>query len=265
MLGSGPCRAAGPSPRRSEPREPCVVGGDDDVAVDALALRERALDLREVLGVVVDVLVVVDLDAGLGRELLERGCFFGFRRRRCSAASSRSSGRLQLVAVRTAAATAAAGGEQAGKRQQMLRRRRAAGALLVISVVILLLLGDRSTTNVDSGSSSVTAVPGRARRRQSRRSGRRRHVAGGRVDDELRGDADVRGLGDCAREAVRPPSSPKRDLLRPDAGRDRARLARRPLGRRCRRRDGRRRRPRRSGQQVRLAEEAGDERRRGRS
>ena len=35
---------------------------DDDVAVDPAPLRERALDLREVLGVVVDVLEVVDRD-----------------------------------------------------------------------------------------------------------------------------------------------------------------------------------------------------------
>ena len=44
---------------------------DDDVAADALALREPALHLREVTRVVVDLLVVVDLDPGLLRELLE--------------------------------------------------------------------------------------------------------------------------------------------------------------------------------------------------
>jgi hypothetical protein len=36
-----------------------VVGEDDDVAVDRLAARERALDLPEERGVVVDVLDVV--------------------------------------------------------------------------------------------------------------------------------------------------------------------------------------------------------------
>ncbi len=45
---------------------------DDDVAVDTLPLREPALDGREVLGVRVDVLEVVDLDLRLRRELLER-------------------------------------------------------------------------------------------------------------------------------------------------------------------------------------------------
>ena len=55
-----------------EPGEARVVGEDDDVAVDRLALRQRALDLAEVRGVVVDVLEVVDLDARLLRELLER-------------------------------------------------------------------------------------------------------------------------------------------------------------------------------------------------
>ena len=49
-----------------------VVGEDDDVLVDRLPPRERALDLPEVLGVRVDVLDVVDLDAGLLRERRER-------------------------------------------------------------------------------------------------------------------------------------------------------------------------------------------------
>ena len=52
--------------------EAVVVGGDDDVAVDSLALREPTFDLREVPRVVVDLLVVVHLDAGLLGELLER-------------------------------------------------------------------------------------------------------------------------------------------------------------------------------------------------
>src|SRR5205823_9666766 len=52
--------------------EAVVVGGDDDVAVDSLALREPPLNLREVPRVVVDLFVVVDLDAGFLRELLQR-------------------------------------------------------------------------------------------------------------------------------------------------------------------------------------------------
>ncbi len=56
-----------------QPEEALVVGEDDDVAVDRLPLRERALDLPEVLRVRVDVLEVVDLDPRLSRELVERG------------------------------------------------------------------------------------------------------------------------------------------------------------------------------------------------
>ena len=50
-----------------------VVRRDDDVAVDAMPLRQPPLDLREVARIVVDVLVVVDLDPRLRRELLKRG------------------------------------------------------------------------------------------------------------------------------------------------------------------------------------------------
>jgi hypothetical protein len=62
----------GPALVDQETGETRVVGEDDDVAVDRLALRERALDLAEVRGVVVDVLEVVHLDARELRELLER-------------------------------------------------------------------------------------------------------------------------------------------------------------------------------------------------
>ncbi len=54
------------------PQEAVVVGRNDDVASDALASRQPSLNLREVAGVVVDLLVVVDLDPRLLRELLER-------------------------------------------------------------------------------------------------------------------------------------------------------------------------------------------------
>src|SRR6188472_498727 len=55
-----------------ELRVPRAVREDEDVAVDPTTLRQRALDLREVRRVVVDVLEVVDLDAGLLGELVER-------------------------------------------------------------------------------------------------------------------------------------------------------------------------------------------------
>jgi hypothetical protein len=51
---------------------PRVVRHDDDVAVDRLPTRERALDLPEEGCVVVDVLDVVDLHARLFREHVER-------------------------------------------------------------------------------------------------------------------------------------------------------------------------------------------------
>ena len=57
---------------------PVVVGQDDDVAVDRLAARERALDLPEERGVVVDVLGVVDVYAGLLLERVERRVRFVF-------------------------------------------------------------------------------------------------------------------------------------------------------------------------------------------
>ncbi len=49
------------------------VGEDHQVAVDALTVLEDGRLLRPVLLVVVDVLAVLDLDAGLLREVLQRG------------------------------------------------------------------------------------------------------------------------------------------------------------------------------------------------
>src|SRR5205823_5919404 len=66
--------------------EAVVVGRDDDVAVDSLALREPPLNLREVLGVRVDLFVIVDLDPRFLLELLQcrrlvdAGGFEGLRR-----------------------------------------------------------------------------------------------------------------------------------------------------------------------------------------
>jgi hypothetical protein len=53
-------------------RIPRVVGHDDDVAVDRLPTRKRALDLAEVGRVVVDVFCVLHGRAGLLLEHVER-------------------------------------------------------------------------------------------------------------------------------------------------------------------------------------------------
>ena len=87
-----PCRAARPSPcRSSSPRKRSLSVRTMMSRSIAVALRERALDLAEELGVVVDVLEVVDLDARLRRELRRAsGRFLSSRRSRCRAASSRT-------------------------------------------------------------------------------------------------------------------------------------------------------------------------------
>ena len=145
-----------------------VVGEDDDVLVDRLPPRERALDLPEVLGVRVDVLVVVDLDAGLLREgRRASGTASSSRRSRCRAASSRSAASRQLLrgAARVApAATSAARGREPGNREH--RRSEPGSPQEFFSgqhVGHAISSSGRSTTKVASGSNpTVIGSPGLA-------------------------------------------------------------------------------------------------------
>ena len=91
--GSSPCRARAPSSSLDHQAGiPRVVGHDDDLAVDPVALRERPLrSSRSTSSFDVDLLEVLDRDPGLLRELLAASATSSSSRRcRCRAASSRS-------------------------------------------------------------------------------------------------------------------------------------------------------------------------------
>ncbi len=101
-----------------EPRVARVVRHDDDLAVDRLPLRERALDLPEVLVVRVDVLEVVDLDPRLRRELLQGRRLLRLVVDVDVVLPVGEAKRLRRAAARPASASSTAGREQPWQRQQ---------------------------------------------------------------------------------------------------------------------------------------------------
>ena len=188
---------------RYSPRKRSLSVDDDDVAADALPLREPALDGREVLGVRVDVLVVVDLDPRLRRELLERrrtrhaGGLAGRRRVDVELPVREVEDVVQLAAVarrrrrhrrRPRAAT--------GTRAALRRPRRVAGALVgsaAGSCVLLLARASRPGRRRTS-----TPEPSSARR-----SSRARERA-------LPRPCSARTRARCPRPCGRRPASPLR-------------------------------------------------------
>ena len=195
--------------------EAVVVGRDDDVAADSLALREPPLHLREVPGVVVDLLVVVDLDPRLLLELLQRrrlvdaGGFERLRRIDVVAASSRSSGPSSAPRSTRAGspppppppqAASRPGTDSSAAPAAPRRSSSRTGHLLVHSDIS----SPCSTTKVDSGLQlNVTFEPGAGMRLAGVDVLRENlHRACRRIDDELRRDADVSGLGNLPRKPV---------------------------------------------------------------
>ena len=244
-----------------EPGEPRVVGEDEDVAVDALSLRERALDLGEVGRVVVDVLVVVDGDAFLFLELFERRRLL----RVDVVRPVREVEDVEHLAARLVSTTAtAAGGEQARQRQNgdpggPPPQELISGQPRVHSVSSSFVDSDPETTNVASGLQlRVTFAPGAAAcapelmfcaNTWMTPAGVRTTTC---VATPMYADSTTVPV-----ELVLPTSAAERDLLRTDAGRH---LARAPvhLGAdelAARQTDGVRPLDR-PGQQIRDAEEA---------
>src|SRR5919204_4955986 len=138
--------------------EAVVVGRDDDVASDSLALRKAPLHLREVFGVGVDLLVVVDLDPRLllellqCRRLMDAGGFERLRRVDVVRPGREVEDVLDLASA-ARAATTSAGREQRREREQCACGGTASHQLLAGHP----LLGHSdasspcSTTKVDSG------------------------------------------------------------------------------------------------------------------
>ena len=150
-----------------------VVGRDDDVATDALSLTQTALHGREVLRVRIDVLVVVDLDARLRRELLERrGSLHAGsleRRRRIDVVRPvrEVEDVVHLAAGRAAPAASAARREERRQGEQRSSSGAASQEFLSsqpwVHICSSSSVGEpfRSTTNVDSGAQlRTTFVPG---------------------------------------------------------------------------------------------------------
>src|SRR5262249_30415088 len=141
-----------------------VIGRDDDVPTDPIALRQRPLDLREELAVVVDVLVVVHLDPGLLRELVQGRMLLALH-----VDVERPVREVQdVVHLATARASTAstAGGEKRREREQRATGCAAPQELLsgqpwVHASSSSVSRPVRSTTNVDSGAQlRTTLVPG---------------------------------------------------------------------------------------------------------
>ena len=168
----------GPALLEHQPEVAVVVGQHDDVAVDRLPARERALDLPEERGVVVDVLDVVDVDAGLLLELVERRVRLRLVVGRCRASSSRSGGswRASAATSRRAAGrlrpAAAAGGQEAGDRDRGSADSARSSSWRRVSWSVIPLLPWSRRRTWSPGSTRCRSAPGRVRR--ARCSGRRR-------------------------------------------------------------------------------------------